>query len=121
MTAPATYEFDNFFIALVDRIMSTRGEDSLPIDREVFGIPLFYDRRENSSMHPVRPGALARGEETEFEKIIDGWTYTLGRRGVWSLTMTNRPSDVEKFNDWIVEGDLEAAHRDLSLLKLAAD
>ncbi len=106
MTAPATYEFDNFFIALVDRIMSTRGEDSLPIDREVFGIPLFYDRRENS---------------TEFEKIIDGWTYTLGRRGVWSLTMTNRPSDVKKFNDWIVEGDLEAAHRDLSLLKLAAD
>lgn len=107
MTPPDTYVFDDFFIALVDQILAQRGdEEDLPITKPVFGMPLRYDRTATAKM-------------VDGATIIESWTYNLGREGVWVLTMTNRPSDAERFNDWKAAGDLDAAHRDLSLLKLA--
>lgn len=106
MTPPDTYVFDDFFIALVDQILSQREEsEDLPITKTVFGMPLHYNR-------------IAQTRTVDGLTIIESWTYTLGR-DYWSLTMTNRPSDAERFNNWKAVGDLEAAHRDLSLLKLA--
>ncbi len=106
MTPPDTYVFDDFFIALVNQILAQRAEDEdLPINKVVFGMPLQYNR-------------IAHTNVVDGATVIEAWTYTLGRDD-WSLTMTNRPSDAERFNNWKAAGDLEAAHRDLSLLKLA--
>lgn len=106
MTPPDTYVFDDFFIALVNQILAQRAEDEdLPITKAVFGVPLHYNR-------------IAHTKMVDGATVIEAWTYTLGRDD-WTLTMTNRPSDAEKFQNWKAAGDLEAAHRDLSLLKLA--
>lgn len=90
----AEYLHDDFFIALVGKMLE--GAFEVPCHKTVFGIPLTYNRRAIKQQMSV-------------------WEYTLSSEA-WSLTMTTSWNSEMV---WKATGDLEAARRDLSLLKIA--
>lgn len=108
MSSPETYDFDDWMIALVDQVLEDEDETPMPVLKTIFGVPLSYNRVEHTKDFNGSPAVVQ-------------WVYTLSRAdGLWSLEMVNVPSDAEKaVFQWKAAGDLEAAHRDLTLLKLA--
>lgn len=106
---PDTYVYDRFFIELVETILDGNGTNPPPVEKTIFGVPLRYSRTENRKDDPSIANAT----------YLASWTYVIERVGVWALTMENYPSAAESTFELKATGDLEAARRDLSLMKLA--
>lgn len=105
--SPDIYDFDDWMIALVDQVLDDAADLPMPILKTIFGVPLSYNRVENT-------------RELNGQIAVVGWDYTLSRGdNLWALEMSIAPSQAEQKFKWKAVGDLEAAHRDLSLLKLA--
>lgn len=100
MLSSEIYPYDEFFTILLDLILEDAKE--IPVHREIFGIPLTYTRTIQKD-----------GD------LTISWTYLLSRDNLWTLTMPTRPSEAESQWRWQATGDLEAARRDLTLLKVA--
>lgn len=101
------YPQDAFMSDLVVRILEDLPDDQEPpVSKEIFGIPLVYNRVENK----------------DGDKIID-WSYQIERPGVWALKMTNLPAQSQEEWRWRLADDsqAEACRKDLSLLKLGAN